>query len=428
MMIFFVVAALLIAAALLFIVPPLWRQHGRRGVQRDRSNLEIYKDQLTELQADLVNGTISQEQFELGRVELERRMLEEVAAPRAPAPVLDDKGIGRGAALSVALFIPLLAALIYLVQGSPQAISPEKQVAVAASAEGGDGQGHAVTMEQIETMVTELAARMEINPNDAEGWVMLGRSYAALSRFAESAAAFERAVALMPDNADVLVDYADSFAMSTGESLEGKPLQMITRALAIDPNNQKGLWLSGTAAYDRGDYNGAIAQWEKLLNLLQPASQEAEAMMSNISEARSLIARAGGVAPPPSATASANTAKAPSAAASVQGTVAIKPELAAKLAPTDTVFIFARAQQGPPMPLAVMRAQVKDLPLRFHLDDSMAVAPMAPRLSSAAQVEVGARISKSGEGRAQSGDLQGVVGPVSLGSADVAVVIDSVVP
>lgn len=426
MMIFFVVAALLIAAALLFIVPPLWRQHGRKGLQRDRSNLEIYKDQLTELEADLAAGTLSQEQFEQGRVELERRLLEEVAAP-TPSPAVDDKGIGRGAALSVALFIPLLAALIYLVQGSPQAISPQKQDTLAAAGEGG-GQGHAVTMEQIETMVSELANRMESNPNDAEGWVMLGRSYAALSRFAESAAAFERAVALMPDNADVLVDYADSYAMSTGESLEGKPMQMITRALAIDPNNQKGLWLAGTAAYDRGDYNAAISQWQKLLSLLQPGSQEAEAMMSNISEARSLIARAGGVAPPPSAAAETPTQAPTAAAASVQGTVAIKPELAAKLSPTDTVFIFARAQQGPPMPLAVMRAQVKDLPLRFHLDDSMAVAPMAPRLSSVAQVEVGARVSKSGEARAQSGDFQGVVGPVRLGSADVAVMIDSVVP
>lgn len=424
MMIFFVVAALLIAAALLFIVPPLWRQHGRKGVQRDRSNLEIYKDQLAELESDLANGTISQEQFEQGRVELERRLLEEVAVPAAPAKVQDDKSVGRGAALSVALFIPLLAALIYLVQGNPQAISPQKATVVAA--DGTNGPGHAVTMDQIQNMVAELAQRMEGNPNDAEGWMMLGRSYAALGRYAESSQAFEHAVALVPENADLLVDYADALAMSSGESLEGKPLQLIKRALSINPNNQKGLWLAGTAAYDRGDYNGAIAQWEKLLALLPQGSQEAQAMISNIAEARSLIARAGGEAPAPSA-AEAAAQPAP-AAAGVGGTVNIKPELAAKVAPTDTVFVFARAQQGPPMPLAVMRAQAKDLPLKFHLDDSMAVAPMAPRLSSVAQVEVGARISKSGEARAQSGDLQGAVGPVRLGSGNVEVVIDSVVP
>lgn len=425
MMIFFVVAALLLAAALLFIVPPLWRQHGRKGVQRDRSNLEIYKDQLAELEADLANATISEEQFEQGRIELERRLLDEVAVPAAaPAAVRDDKGAGRGAALSIALFIPLLAALIYLVQGNPQAISPQKAATVAA--DGANGPGHAVTMDQIQNMVTELAQRMESNPNDAEGWMMLGRSYAALGRYAESSAAFERAVALVPENADLLVDYADALAMSSGETLEGKPMQLIGRALGIDPNNQKGLWLAGTAAYDRGDFNGAIAHWEKLLASLPQGSQEAQAMISNIAEARSLIARAGGVAPAPSAAETA-VQQAP-AAASVEGTVKIKPELAAKVAPTDTVFIFARAQQGPPMPLAVMRAQVKDLPLKFHLDDSMAVAPMAPRLSSVAQVEVGARISKSGEARAQSGDLQGTVGPVRLGSAGVEVVIDSVVP
>src|SRR3569833_910800 len=391
MMLFFVVAALLLAAALLFIVPPLWRQHGRKGVQRDRSNLEIYKDQLAELEADLANATISEEQFEQGRIELERRLLDEVAAPAAaPAAVRDDKGAGRGAALSVALFIPLLAALIYLVQGNPQAISPQKAATVAA--DGANGPGRAVTMDQIQNMVTELAQRMESNPNDAEGWMVLGRSYAALGRPAAERAAFARAVALVPENADLLVDYADALAMSSGETLEGKPMQLIGRALSIDPNNQKGLWLAGTAAYDRGDFNGAIAHWEKLLASLPQGSQEAQAMFSNIAEARSLIARAGGVAP------------------------------------TDTVFIFARAQQGSPMPLAVMRAQVKDLPLKFHLDDSMAVAPMAPRLSSVAQVEVGARISKSGEARAQSGDLQGTVGPVRLGSSGVEVVIDSVVP
>jgi len=214
--------------------------------------------------------------------------------------------------------------------------------------------------------------------------------------------------------------------MSSGQSLEGKPVQLISRALAIDPNNQKGLWLAGTAAYDRGDFNGAIAQWEKLLTLLAPGSQEAQSMISSIAEARSMIARGGGT--PPLAAAAVPSAPAAAANATVKGTVSIKPELAAKAAPTDTVFIYARAQQGPPMPLAVLRAQVKDLPLTFHLDDSMAVAPMAPHLSSFAEVEVGARISKSGEARAQSGDLQGIVRPVRLGSADVKVVIDSVVP
>src|SRR3569833_2100788 len=272
MMLFFVVAALLLAAALLFIVPPLWRQHGRKGVQRDRSNLEIYKDQLAELEADLANATISEEQFEQGRIELERRLLDEVAAPAAaPAAVRDDKGAGRGAALRVALFFPVLVNRL--------AFSP--QMAATGAADSAIGPGHAVTRDQIQNMVTELAQRMESNPNDAEGWMMLGRSYAALGRYAESSAAFARAVALVPENADLLVDYADALAMSSGETLEGKPMQLIGRALSIDPNNQKGLWLAGTAAYDRGDFDGAIAHWEKLLDSLTQGSQEAQAMISN---------------------------------------------------------------------------------------------------------------------------------------------------
>src|SRR3569623_642181 len=135
--------------------------------------------------------------------------MDEVAAPAAaPAAVRDDMGAGRGAAKRLALFLPLLAALISLVQGKPQAISP--QLAATVAADGANGPGHAVTMDQIQIIVTELAQRMESNPIDAEGWMMLGRSYAALGRYAESSAAFARAVALVPENADLLVDYADA--------------------------------------------------------------------------------------------------------------------------------------------------------------------------------------------------------------------------
>ncbi len=416
MMIFSVVAALLLAAALLFIVPSLWRQHSRKGVQRDRSNLEIYKDQLAELEADLNAGTVSQEQFEHGRVELERRLLDDVAQQPAPQAVIDDKGAGRGAAIAVALFVPLLAVLIYLIQGTPNAISPEKIAPVAVNGNGGEQPSHEITMDQIQGMVAKLAERMETNPNDTEGWLMLGRSYGALGRYGDAVAALEKAVALQPDNPDLLVDYADVLAMSSGETLEGKPAELIARALSIDPNNQKGLWLAGTSAFDRGDFNTAIGHWEHLLGQLPPGSQEAQAMTNNIAEARAKGGQGG--------TAAAAT---PAAQAEIQGTVRLKPELAGRAAPTDTVFVFARAVQGPRMPLAIVRVQVKDLPLQFNLNDSQAVTPMA-RLSGYTEVVVGARISKSGNAMPQSGDLEGVVNAVQVGSSGINVVIDSVVP
>lgn len=414
MMIFSVVAALLLAAALLFIVPSLWRRHGRQGVQRDRSNLEIYKDQLAELEVDLNAGTLSQEQFEHGRLELERRLLDDVAQQPAP-PVIDDKGAGRGAAVSLALFVPLLAVLIYLIQGTPDGISPEKTAAMVAG--NGEQPSHEITMDQIQNMVAKLAERMETNPEDTEGWLMLGRSYGALGRYAEAGAALERAVALQPDNADLLVDYADVLAMSSGETLEGKPAELIARALSLDPNNQKGLWLAGTAAFDRGDYNSAIGYWEHLLGQLPPGSQEAQAMTNNIAEAR---AQGGQGGPATAATPAAEQME-------IQGTVRLKPELAARAAPSDTVFVFARPVQGPRMPVAILRVQVKDLPLQFNLNDSQAVTPMA-RLSGYTEVAVGARISKSGNAMPESGDLEGIVNAVQVGSSGINVVIDTVVP
>ena len=413
MIIFSVVAALLIAAALLFIVPPLWRRRDQQGVQRDRSNLEIYKDQIQELEADLRNGILSQEQFEQGRMELERRLLEDVT-PDAEQTASDDRGEGRGAAITVMLLIPLLAVFIYLIKGNPAALTPEK---IAVAQQAGDGPAHAVTMEQIESMVQGLAARLEANPQDANGWRMLGRSYVALGRYQEAIGALERAVSMIPDDPDLLADYADALAMTNGQTLTGKPMEMIKRALQLDPNHGKSLWLAGTQAYNQGDYPAAVAYWERLLKQMTPGSKESQQVMNIIAEARDL-----GAGKPPS-----TVAQSSAPAAQVTGTVSLSPTLAARVTPTDTLYVFAKAPQGPPMPLATFRAQVKDLPMKFNLDDSMAPTPMA-RLSDFSSVIVGARISKSGNPMPQSGDLQGMTELVRLGSSDVEVKINAVVP
>lgn len=415
MIMFSVVAALLVAAALLFIVPPLWRRRDEVGVQRDRSNLEIYKDQLLELEADLNNGILSQEQFEQGQLELERRLLEDVAPEAGQKPVKDDRGEGRGAAVTVMLLVPLLAVFIYLIEGTPAALSPDK---ITVAEQAGKGPAHAVTMEQIESMVQGLAARLQNNPQDADGWRMLGRSYVALGRYEDAIGALDKAVAMIPNDPDLLADYADALAMTSGQTLEGKPMEMVKRALKLDPNHEKSLWLAGTAAYNEGDYPGAVAYWNRLLKQMTPGSKESQQVMSIIAEAQDL---ASGKTPSPAAQA---TAEAP---AQVAGVVSLSPDLAGKVAPTDTVYIFAKAAQGPPMPLAAFRAQAKDLPIKFNLDDSMAPTPMA-HLSDFSQVVVGARISKSGDPMPQSGDLQGLTNAVQVGSSGLQVKIDSVVP
>ena len=415
MILFSVVAALLVAAALLFIVPSLWRRRDGAGVQRDRSNLEIYKDQLLELEADLNNGILSQEQFEQGQLELERRLLEDVSPEVNQKLVQDDRGEGRGAAITVMLLVPLLAVFIYLIKGTPAALSPDK---ITVAEQAGKGPAHAVTAEQINAMVQGLAARLEKNPQDADGWRMLGRSYVALGRYQDAIGALDKAVAMIPNDPDLLADYADALAMTSGQTLKGKPMEMVNRALKLDPNHEKSLWLAGTAAYNDGNYPGAIAYWNRLLKQMTPGSKESQQVMSIIAEAQDL---ANGKTPAPAAQATA------AATAKVAGVVSLSPDLAGKVAPTDTVYIFAKAAQGPPMPLAAFCAQVKDLPIKFDLDDSMAPTPMA-HLSDFSQVIVGARISKSGNPMPQSGDLQGLSNIVQVGSSGLQVKINSVVP
>jgi cytochrome c-type biogenesis protein CcmH len=209
--------------------------------------------------------------------------------------------------------------------------------------------------------------------------------------------------------------------MTGGQSLEGRPLELINQALALDPNNHKALWLAGTAAYERADYRGALDYWRRLYALVPKDSEAARAMESNIAEAEGLL----GEVPRAGAAPSGPAAR---TAAAVRGTVRLDQALRARVQDTDTVFVFAQAPSGPRLPLAVMRAQVKDLPLQYALDDSMAMDP-SMNLSRFSEVVVVARISKGDSAAPQSGDLQGrstLVRPSAAAAADV--VISEVVP
>jgi cytochrome c-type biogenesis protein CcmH len=233
--------------------------------------------------------------------------------------------------------------------------------------------------------------------------------------------AFKQALALKPDDPNLLADFADALAVVNGRNLEGEPGKLIARALEVDPNNLKALSLAGTAAFLRKDFAGALRHWEKLAQVA-PDSDFARQIQGGIDEARRL---AGGPAPGTPAQAPPQPA-AKTAAASVSGTVTLSKQLAGKAAPDDTVFVFARAAEGSRVPLAILRKQVKDLPLKFTLDDSMAMSPAA-KLSGSPKVIVGARVSRSGGALAQPGDLQGLSAPVDVGSSGLAIEIGQVV-
>jgi cytochrome c-type biogenesis protein CcmH len=412
---FVVIAAVMAVVAIAWVLPVLLRRRDTAvAVQQRASTLAVLKDQLAELDQDLAAGTLPRQQYQQAREDLERRAIEETRDIGAPAAIATAPA--RGTAIVLAIVIPLCAAGLYWQFGTPDSLT-------SAAAAHGSGK---VTPQEVEAMVAKLAARLEQTPDDANGWAMLGRSYLVMQRPADAVTAYERALAIQKDDADLLADYADALAMAQGRSIEGKPLEIIERALKIDPLQWKALAMAGSAAFNRKDYKTAVAYWEKLQSRTEPGSEFASQVASNLDEARQL----GGIAAPTS-TAPAAKAEAPSqarsAGASVDGSVTLSRALAGKAAPTDTVFVFARAAEGPRMPLAILRFQVKDLPVKFHLDDSLAMSPMA-KLSNYPDVVVGARVSKSANAAPQPGDLQGTTKPIKVGSAGIVVTIDQVVP
>ena len=424
MTLFWVVAVFLIIAALLFLLPPLlMRGNGQREAVRDTLNVEIAKDKIAELDADLRTGVLSQDQYQRAREELERSLLEDVggsttvrAIPTAAA------NASLISAVVIAIAIPAITIALYQnLGGGFAAIHPELAQPVVNT------ESHQGT---IETMVAQLKERLEKNPSDAEGWSMLGRSYYFLKRYNDAAQSYGKAVEIMGETEpDVLADYADTVAMASGRSMKGKPYELVKKALTLQPFHEKSLWLAGSAAHEEKDYANALGYFEKLMQVFPPGSENSEQMKRNIDEIKVLMAQSG--TPPVPTTPAAASARAPAGgggAAKITGTVKLNPALAAKAAPTDTVFIFARAAQGPRMPLAIVRKQVKDLPITYTLDDSLAMNP-AMKLSNFQQVVVGARISKSGNAMPQSGDLQGQSETIALSdSKPVDVVINAVTP
>jgi cytochrome c-type biogenesis protein CcmH len=408
---FWIVGACLLAGALLFLLPPLLqRSTARASIAQSEANLSVYRAQLDELAADVAAGTLDTTQYESSRHELERRLLQDVPVDSSAGPSAAPAGRWPAALLGAA--VPLVAVLLYLHLGSPALIAQQTKSAPAS------GATHAMDRQQIEQMVDGLARRLAANPQDPDGWIMLARSYTVLRRYDDANAAYARAVEQRPGDAQVLADYADTLAMLQGKRLAGAPAALIQRALRADPKNMKALALAGTEAYERRDYARAGDYWQRLLALAPPGSELARSVQANVQEARALAAGA------PSASAATRAA---AGSARITGTVRLSPALASKAAPDDIVFISARAVQGPRMPLAVLRRQVKDLPTAFVLDDSLAMAA-GMTLSAYPEVVVGARVSRAGSATPRPGDLQGIVQPVLVGATDVRIVIDSVVP
>ena len=399
---FVLFAALCVALALGLLLPPLLRRRGGSALSAESANAAIYRDQLAELEADLARGTLAPDQYAQARAEVEDRLADDLAHQER---TVSGEAPGRWLAVALAVLLPLAAAGGYWLLGNPAALDPLTRLGMTEQ--------QAQARQQMTELTARLAQRMQDQPADPRGWLMLGRAYQSLGKLPEAIRAFGRSIELDGRNAEAHADLAEALALSREGRLAGEPAAAAQRALDLDPRSEKALALLGTAAFEARDYRRALSLWERLLKLAPPGSEYARAVEAGIGEARTALASEGG--------------KPAAAGKSVSGTVSLAPALAAQAPADATVFIFARAAEGPRMPLAVLRRQVRDLPASFTLDDSMAMAGGAG-LSSVSRVVVGARVSRSGSPMPASGDLEGLSAPVAPGAGQLRIVIDRALP
>ncbi len=402
----------------LLLWPLLKRTVAVTGEQE--KTLAIFRQQFAELGQDRANGVLTDELYEQARRELERRLLEETGTTETTPTRAPREVSSRPVAIALAIIVPAVSGLLYWELGNPLAMT--QPTAASLSAQGGP-EGASPFSDGLGPLIERLKQKMQQNPNDGEGWALLARSYMGMGRYAEAALAYENATKLIPDDAQLFADYADAMGVLHGRKLEGKPEALIQQALKIDPRNVKALMLEGTVAFNRKNFARAAKDWEQARANL-PADVDPEMtqqLTAAIEEARSQLG--GGQSMMSALTEPAAPAQPTGQPRVIKGTVAMAPSLAGKGSPTDTLFVFAREMNGPPMPVSIVRATRKDLPFTFQLDDSTSPMP-SRKLSSAGPVVIVARLSKSGQAMPQSGDLEGTSQPVQSGGEGIAVVID----
>jgi cytochrome c-type biogenesis protein CcmH len=421
---FWILAAAMSLAALGFVAWPLLRR--RPAVAGPDPALQAKRDALEQARRA---GALTAKEVRAKLAALE-------AAPAAPRD-------SRVLPIGLAVLLPLAALLLYRGIGEPRALDPVWQGAVAAASGAGAATDAAAPPPDMDRAVAGLAERLKNEPDDLEGWMLLGRAYKTMERFEPAREALANASRLAPDNPDVMIEYAEAQVLaSPTRRFTGEPLALLQRAVKAQPQSQRGLWLLGIASYQENDFAAAATTWEQLLAVLPPDAEPRAQLLERIADAR----QQAGMPPLPEAAAAATagtaTAQTPQAspdaspptpaAATTAGprltvTVDISPELKARVGASDVLFVFARAAQGPRMPLAIQRLPATSLPVTVTLDDSTSMMP-AMKLSLMPQVVVGARISKSGQATPQPGDFETLSAPIANTHAEpLRLVIDEVV-
>lgn len=390
--------------------------------------IDHLKQKIQQLDDLVRQGTLSAEQAADSRAQLEKQLVAAVMASTAgghPATTAPAPGhapteampsaprASRKLVLGMSVFALATALVGYRWVGHPEAWGVGPGADSGASLAQGGGDEGATGSAQVEGMITQLVAKLDKDPDNAEGWSMLGRSYAAIERYKESVEAYRKALKLKPDDAELLSDYADALGMAQGRSLAGEPAEAVARALKADPDNFKALSLGGTIAFEQTDYKQAVTLWSRAVDR---APNDNPQLVRQLRDALAEARQRAGLPP------DEKSAPVASSGPHVSGTITLAASLKDQVKPDDTVFIFARAVNGPRVPLAIIRKQVKDLPFQYTLDDSQAMSPKFT-VSSAQEVVVAARVSRSGEAMPKDGDLAGESQVVKVGSEGVQVEI-----
>ncbi|NQW68989.1 MAG: c-type cytochrome biogenesis protein CcmI [Betaproteobacteria bacterium] len=389
---FFVPAFLLLVLVLLLLLRPFLFPAKVQATSRRQMNAAIYREELDKLEAERNTGLIAEADYEIAHAEMRQRLFQDTTEEDDLATL----GSTKKTAIGICVFIVVISSGLYFSFGDVYRVA-QKNSETPISQEG------------VEKMVTEFATKMEKDPSNLQGWVMLARSYRILGRNQDAVKAYERAGSFVESDPQLLADYADTLAANANGNFAGKPLSLINQALKLDPNNLLALWLSGTAAFNANNYRSAVQTWEKLALQLPPNSEELKMIEGSIAEARSK----GGLAP---------KATIISSAKGISGQIELAGDMKSKVKQGDTVMVIAR-QVGERMPVAVFKTPIAQFPMSFLLNDELAMNPSAP-LSKLTEVSIEVRISKTGMAKPETGDLISVAKTIKVGAENVRLLVD----
>ncbi len=411
MLYFWIICVVLVIISLIIIMPPLLAKEAPEDLDRKKINRAVYEKKLLELEGDRDNDLIDLDQYTIAKSDLERSLIDDLEDYKEIVVKRSSKTLP----IIILLLLPVLTVFTYLkLNNGLASLDPEFEAQMASQ------QGQ---MPDIDKAIAELEDKLKRDGNNIDGWLMLGRSYVVSKRFEDAETAYKKANELSDGaNPDTLISYGEAKGLAAGNNFDEEAMSLFIRALKISPNNERGLWYAGLASYQLQNYAASVGYLEKLLQQVpNDQSDVRTALVKYLNDAKQ---KAGieivneNVVP-----ANEDISK-----SNIIVNVKLSDELHKKYEKSDTLFIYARAMDGPKMPLALVKMTAGDLPTTVTLDDSVSMMP-SMTLSSMEQVEVIARISKSGQAIMQSGDIFGSVQSVKTDlSETVDVVISELVP